>query len=74
MLCHKENRFPKAAPQVAYGIRIQEDCVHAEPCEEGVSRRHITPDRRQVLNYRYREKTRVCFVMHKKGEYYDSAE
>ena len=34
-IAHEENCFSKAAPQVALGIRMSEECVFAELGEEG---------------------------------------
>ena len=57
-LTHQENCFSKAAPQVALGIRMSEECVFAELGEEGKPWGHTPAERRYELNCRYNEKAR----------------
>ena len=55
-LTHQENCFSKAAPQVALGIRMSEECVFAELGEDGQPWGYTSPERRYELNCRYNEK------------------
>ena len=55
-LTHQENCFSKAAPQVALGIRMSEECVFAELGEDGQPWGYTPPERRYELNCRYNEK------------------
>ena len=55
-LSHKENCFSKQAPQMALGIRMNDECVFAELGEEGEPWGYTPPLRRQELNKRYNEK------------------
>ena len=55
-IAHEENCFSKAAPQVALGIRMSEECVFAELGEEGEPWGYTSPERRYELNCRYNEK------------------
>lgn len=55
-LAHEENCFSKAAPQVALGIRMSEECVFAELGEDGQPWGYTPPERRYDLNCRYNEK------------------
>ena len=55
-IAHEENCFSKAAPQVALGIRMSEECVFAELGEEGEPWGYTPPERRYELNCRYNEK------------------
>ncbi|MGN1409845.1 MAG: uroporphyrinogen decarboxylase family protein [Eubacteriales bacterium] len=55
---HEENCFSKAAPQVALGIRMSDECVFAELGEEGQPWGYTPPERRYELNCRYNEKAR----------------
>lgn len=55
-IAHEENCFSKAAPQVALGIRMSEECVFAELGEEGEPWGYTDPQRRYDLNCRYNEK------------------
>lgn len=55
-LAHEENCFSKAAPQVALGIRMSEECVFAELGEDGQPWGYTPPERRYELNCRYNEK------------------
>ena len=57
-LAHGENCFSKAAPQVALGIRMSEECVFAELGEAGQPWGYTDPARRYELNCRYNEKAR----------------
>ena len=55
-LAHRENCFAAAAPQMALGIRMSDECVFAELGEEG-DPWGVTPlERRIELNKRYNEK------------------
>lgn len=55
-LSHAENCFSKAAPQVALGIRMSDECVFAELGEEGNPWGETPRARRIELNKRYNEK------------------
>lgn len=57
-IAHAENCFSKAAPQVALGIRMSDECVFAELGEEGQPWGYTPPERRYELNCRYNEKAR----------------
>ena len=57
-LTHADNCFSKAAPQVALGIRMSEECVFAELGEDGEPWGYTPPERRYDLNCRYNEKAR----------------
>ena len=57
-IAHEGNCFSKAAPQVALGIRMSEECVFAELQEEGQPWGYTDPMRRYDLNCRYNEKAR----------------
>jgi len=53
---HEDRCFSKAAPQVAMGIRMSQECVFAELGEEGNPWGHTPVERRIELNKRYNEK------------------
>lgn len=55
-LAHEENCFSAAAPQVALGIRMSDECVFAELSEEGNPWGEIEQARRKDLNKRYNDK------------------
>lgn len=54
-LAHRDNCFAKA-PQVAFGIRMSDECVFAELGEEGNPWDHTPRQRRLDLNRRYNDK------------------
>lgn len=53
---HKENCFNPAAPQVALGIRMSNECVFAELNESGQPWGYTPRERRIELNKRYNDK------------------
>ena len=55
---HEDNCFAKSNPQVALGIRMNDECVFAELGEEGQPWGYTDPVRRYELNCRYNEKAR----------------
>lgn len=55
-LAHRDNCFNPAAPQVALGIRMSEECVFAELGEEGNPWGYTPRERRLELNKRYNDK------------------
>lgn len=55
-LAHEKNCFSEAAPQVALGIKMSDECVFAELSEEGNPWDYTPPERRLELNKRYNEK------------------
>ena len=55
-LAHEDNCFSKAAPQVALGIRMSDECVFAELNEPGEPWGFTPWERRIELNRRYNDK------------------
>lgn len=55
-LAHEENCFSRRAPQAALGIRMSDECVFAELCEEGNPWGYTPRERRIELNKRYNDK------------------
>lgn len=56
VLAHEENCFSSAAPQVALGIRMSEECVFSELGEAGTPWLETPRERRLDLNRRYNDK------------------
>ncbi len=55
-LAHEDNCFSPAAPQVALGIAMSEECVYAELGEHGTPWLEAPRERRLALNRRYNDK------------------
>ncbi|GHU34799.1 hypothetical protein FACS1894105_02470 [Clostridia bacterium] len=55
-LAHRDNCFSPDAPQVAFGIRMNDECVFSELGEEGSPWEPLPAKRRNELNKRYNDK------------------
>lgn len=73
-LAHKENCFSKEAPQVALGIRMNDECVFAELGEEGNPWGTIERERRMALNKRYNDLAEKIVGKRLLKEYYPTKE